>query len=246
LYTRDGALTEAAAARLRTIAEATELGAGFRIAMKDLEIRGAGNLLGAEQSGHISAVGFDLYCRLLAEAVESLRALRADGHADGPPLRADRLAADAAPPGARVALPLPAYLPADYVPDEAQRLRLYQRLAEVRDFEALGAFFDELEDRFGPLPEPAANLLYLVRLRLAATAAGVQAIDADDEAIAVRFAGAPPRLPADAVRELGAPVRYGSNQVRLPRGQGTAWIGPLRRLVDALADASRLPAAARR
>jgi transcription-repair coupling factor (superfamily II helicase) len=243
LYTRDGALTEAATARLRTIAEATELGAGFRIAMKDLEIRGAGNLLGAEQSGHISAVGFDLYCRLLAEAVESLRALR-DG---GRPVAAERLAADAMPPpGARVALPLPAYLPADYVPDEAQRLRLYQRLAEVRDFEALGAFFDELEDRFGPLPEPAANLLYLVRLRLAATAAGVQAIDADDEAITVRFAGAPPRLPADAAREIGTPVRYGSNQVRLPRGKGTEWIGPLRRLVDMLADAPRLAPAARR
>ena len=181
LYTRDGTLTEMAEERLQTIFEATELGAGFRIAMKDLEIRGAGNLLGAEQHGHIAAVGFDLYCRLLGEAVDSLRALRTAG--DGQPAvldGTDRLAeslgtlAPAQPAGtpAKLTLPLAAFLPADYVADEAQRLRLYQRLANIWSYAELGAFMDELEDRYGPLPEPAHTLVYLVRLRVAATEAG--------------------------------------------------------------------------
>jgi transcription-repair coupling factor (superfamily II helicase) len=239
LYTRDGALTEAAEARLRTIFEATELGAGFRIAMKDLEIRGAGNLLGAEQHGHIAAVGFDLYCRLVGEAVDSLRALQA-APGDRPVVvdGAERLGL-AAPPAVTLALPLTAYLPADYVVDEAQRLRLYQRLAGVRTYEDLGGFFDELTDRYGPLPEAAENLLYLVRLRLAAAEAGVRAIDADDERIVVRFAGAPPAAAAEIGRRLGLRLGLGSNQVRLPRGAGTAWVGALRDLVDALGEAGR-------
>ncbi len=246
LYTRDGALTEMAEARLRTIAEATELGAGFRIAMKDLELRGAGNLLGAEQHGHISAVGFDLYCRLLGEAVDSLRALRTGG--DGRPAAldgTDRLAeglgtlAPAQPTGppAKLTLPLAAYLPADYVADEAQRLRLYQRLAGIWSYADLGAFMDELEDRYGPLPEAAHHLVYLVRLRLAATEAGVREIDADDLRITLRFGGPPPARAAELARRLQIPITVGSNQLRLPRGPGTAWMDPLRDLVDALADA---------
>ncbi|HEX3247119.1 MAG TPA: transcription-repair coupling factor, partial [Chloroflexota bacterium] len=182
LYPRDTQLTEIAEKRLRTIFEATELGAGYHIAMKDLEIRGAGNLLGSEQHGHIAAVGFDLYCRLLAEAVDSLRALRA-APADRPPVL------DGGAPAASVSLPLPAYLPTAYVPDDSQRLRLYQRLAAVRTFEELGGFFDELEDRYGKLPDVAENLAYLVRLRLAATDAGIREIDADNERIVLRFRG---------------------------------------------------------
>jgi transcription-repair coupling factor (superfamily II helicase) len=250
LYTRDGALTEMAEARLRTIAEATELGAGFRIAMKDLELRGAGNLLGAEQHGHISAVGFDLYCRLLGESVDSLRALRAPG--DGQPAVLDgteRLVgslgalAPAQPPGppTKLTLPLAAYLPADYVADEAQRLRLYQRLADVWSYDELVSFMDELEDRYGPLPEAGQNLVYLVRLRIAATEAGVGEIDADNVRITLRFGGPPPARAAELARRLQIPITIGSNQLRLPRGPGTAWTDPLRDLVDALADA-RAPA----
>jgi len=232
LYTREGALTETAEQRLRAVFEATELGAGFRIAMKDLEIRGAGNLLGAEQHGHIAAVGFDLYCRLLGEAVESLRALRA-APAERPPIL------DGGAPLASVSLPLGAYLPNDYVPDDAQRLRLYQRLAGLRTFAELGAFFDELEDRYGKLPEVVENLLYLVRLRLAATEAGIREIDADDQRIVLRFRGEPPRTVVEIGRRLGLSLSVGSNQVRLPRGAGTAWVGPLRQLVDALGEATR-------
>jgi transcription-repair coupling factor (superfamily II helicase) len=233
LYTRDSALTETAEQRLRAVFEATELGAGFRIAMKDLEIRGAGNLLGSEQHGHIAAVGFDLYCRLLAEAVDSLRALRA-APADRPPVL------DGGAPAASVSLPLPAYLPTAYVPDDSQRLRLYQRLAAVRTFEELGGFFDELEDRYGKLPDVAENLAYLVRLRLAATDAGIREIDADNERIVLRFRGLPPRQSAAVGRRLGLSLSLGSNQIRLPRAAGTSWVGPLRDLVDALAE----PAAA--
>jgi transcription-repair coupling factor (superfamily II helicase) len=243
LYTRDGALTEMAEARLRTIAEATELGAGFRIAMKDLELRGAGNLLGAEQHGQITAVGFDLYCRLLGEAVDSLRALRGGGDGQAAALDgSDRLAeslgtlAPAQAPGtpAKVALPLGAYLPADYVADEAQRLRLYQRLAAIWTEEELGDFLDELTDRYGPLPEPAQALVYLMDLRRAATAAGVREIDADDLRVTLRFGGPPPARAAEVGRRLRLPITLGSNQIRLPRGPGTAWREPLRELVEAL------------
>jgi transcription-repair coupling factor (superfamily II helicase) len=246
LYTRDGALTEMAEARLRTIAEATELGAGFRIAMKDLELRGAGNLLGAEQHGQITAVGFDLYCRLLGEAVDSLRALRAAGDGQAAVLDGtDRLAeglgtlAPAGPAGTptRLTLPLAAFLPADYVADEAQRLRLYQRLAGVWSYADLAAFIDELEDRYGPLPEAAQTLIYLVRLRLAATEAGIREIDADNVRITLRYGGPPPARAAELARRLQIPITLGSNQIRLPRGPGTAWTDALRDLVDGLADA---------
>src|SRR5262249_32887008 len=155
-------LTEEADKRLRTIFEATELGAGFRIAMKDLEIRGAGNLLGAEQHGHISAVGFELYTQLLGEAVKQLRAVR-----EGTPLPATPTA------GASVDLRLPASVPASYVGDESARLNLYQRLAALHTPAELGSLYEELVDRFGPVPVDAQNLLFLVSLRLRATRAGV-------------------------------------------------------------------------
>jgi transcription-repair coupling factor (superfamily II helicase) len=250
LYTRDGALTETADERLRTIAEATELGAGFRIATKDLEIRGAGNLLGAEQHGHISAVGFDLYCRLLAEAVDSLRALRGALEGEGAVLDGtDRLVAGltggalARPPSnpAKLALPLPAFLPTEYVDDEAQRLSLYQRLAGIWSYEDLGAFMDELEDRYGALPEPAQNLMYLARLRLAATEAGIQELDADDLNVVLRYGAPPPPVAREVGRRLQLPITLGSNQIRLPRGPGTGWADPLRELVDALAAARTSP-----
>src|SRR5205823_10494806 len=128
---KDMALSEIAQERLKTIFEATELGAGMRIAMKDLEIRGAGNLLGAAQSGHISAVGFDLYTRLLAEQVELLKA-RHDGTVALPFERV----------WASLDLPLRAFLPPDYVNDDPVRLRLYQRFSAIshdREFAALVA-----------------------------------------------------------------------------------------------------------
>ncbi|MBI4493024.1 MAG: transcription-repair coupling factor [Chloroflexi bacterium] len=226
-YTHDGSLTETAEQRLRTIYEATELGAGFRIAMKDLEIRGAGNLLGAEQSGHISAVGFDLYTRLLAEAVAALRAAQ-----EGRPLPAPSLRAQPS-----IDLPLEAHLPADYVPDEPLRLNLYQRLAAAADGGELDALVDELEDRFGPLPPPAQHLAYLLGLRLAAGVAGVEEIAGQDTEIVVRFARLPPLDTRRLSRQLGVPLRLGSNQVRLPLDAGGLWMPRLLSLVEAASHA---------
>jgi transcription-repair coupling factor (superfamily II helicase) len=225
LHGQDVVLSEVATERLRTIFEATELGAGLRIAMKDLEIRGAGNLLGAAQSGHISTIGFDLYTRLLAEQVELLRARRAPSGALALPGSAVQPSLD---------LPLSAFIPPEYVDDDAVRLRLYQRFSTVGSDDDLAALVSEIEDRFGPLPEAAQNLVYVTSVRLRAAAARVEEIAAADGEIVVRF----DRLPAIDRERLahaaGGPLKRGSNQLRMERGQGVAWMGRLYALLEAL------------
>ncbi|MCK4263232.1 MAG: transcription-repair coupling factor, partial [Dehalococcoidia bacterium] len=150
LFDKGKQLSPQANRRLRTIFEATELGAGLGVAMKDLEIRGAGSLLGVEQSGHIAAVGFDLYCRMLAEAVEELKALQAG--------KTRKKEAELTP---SIALPVTAYLPEEYVPRLNSRLSLYRRLAGIRYVEETADMAQELRDRFGALPQPVDNLLQL-------------------------------------------------------------------------------------
>ena len=168
LYDRQARLTETAQRRLQTIFEATELGAGFQIALRDLEIRGAGNLLGAEQSGHMAAVGFELYCHLLSQAVERLRALKA-GEAPPPPRAETEVNID---------LPLSAHLPESYVPDLNLRLALYQRMAQMESVAQVDELAQELTDRFQEPPPLARNLLYVVRLRvLAMRSAGADGAD---------------------------------------------------------------------
>src|SRR6188472_2513237 len=142
LHPHDRALTEEAYERLRTIGEFTDLGSGFKIAMRDLEIRGAGNLLGGEQSGHIAAVGFDLYVRLVGEAV-------ADFKGEGFEELRD----------VKVELPIDAHLPHDFLPGERLRLEAYRKLAAVASEEELEAVRAELDDRYGELPRPVENLL---------------------------------------------------------------------------------------
>jgi transcription-repair coupling factor (superfamily II helicase) len=144
-------ITPVAARRLKAIEEFTELGAGFKIALRDLEIRGAGNILGTQQSGHIAAVGYEMYCQLLENAVRTLKRQ---------PLRT--------PLEVTVDLPWAAYLPRDYVPGQRLRIEVYRRLARVRRLERVDDFRQELRDRFGPLPEPADWLLRLAELRLRA------------------------------------------------------------------------------
>ena len=156
LYQADRTLTELAHDRLQTIAAHTDLGSGTAVAMKDLEIRGAGNLLGAEQSGHIEGVGFDLYMRMVGAAVASFRG-------DGPE-EAEEVTID---------LPIDAHLPAEYIPHERLRLEAYRKIAEAPDEAALAAVREELADRYGPLPEAASNLFSVAALRCELVRRGV-------------------------------------------------------------------------
>ena len=163
LYPSAEALTEDAAARLSTLADNTELGSGFRIAMRDLDIRGAGNLLGDEQSGHVAAVGFELYCQMIDEAVAEV------GEGDG--------SGEEAPEPVRLDVPVDAYLPAAYVPFEAAKIDVHRRIVAARETGQLRAIADELSDRFGPLPPQAENLLKLQRARIELGLAGARSVE---------------------------------------------------------------------
>ena len=161
LYPADAPLTETAHERLATLAQHSDLGGGMAIAMKDLEIRGAGNLLGGEQSGHIADVGFDLYVRLVGEAVNEFRL---DGES------ADQL------DEVRLEIPIEAHLPHDYIPSERLRLEMYKRLSEVRTADDVAAIRDELTDRYGDLPVPVDRLLMVALFRIRARAAGLSEV----------------------------------------------------------------------
>jgi transcription-repair coupling factor (superfamily II helicase) len=162
LYPSEDALSKDASARLATLSDYTELGSGFRIAMRDLDIRGAGDLLGDEQSGHVAAIGFELYCSLLDDAVAELEAAGAER--------------EEPEPLARLEIDVDAFLPADYVPFEAAKIDLHRRIAAARGRGELTEIREELEDRFGPLPEPVENLLSLQRARSQLGHAGVRTV----------------------------------------------------------------------
>jgi transcription-repair coupling factor (superfamily II helicase) len=161
LYPSAAALTGEAAQRLSALSDYTELGAGFKIAMRDLEIRGAGNLLGDEQSGHVAALGFELYMQMLDEAVAS-----ADGgwgaDEDWEPVRLD--------------VNVDAYVPADYIPYEQAKVEVHRRIAAAREVADLMALREELEDRFGDVPEPLRNLILLQQARIKLGQAGARAV----------------------------------------------------------------------
>jgi len=221
LYRRRERMSEDARKRLQAIFNASELGAGFQIALSDLEIRGAGNILGAEQSGHMAAVGFDLYSRLLAEAVEERKAAH------------DGRAAVIVAPQAVVDLPLEAHLPDDYVAEEAQKLELYRRLARARSQGDIAAFRQEVTDRFGPMPQPVLRLVEVAELRLAAEAAGVSSISREEGLLVVRFGLGLDRAiamrlltPAALPGVRGSEITFASNQVRirLPKDPAKGWL----------------------
>jgi transcription-repair coupling factor (superfamily II helicase) len=174
LFPPEKPLTETAHERLATVAQHTEMGAGMYVALKDLEIRGAGNLLGGEQSGHIAGVGFDLYVRMIGEAV---REMRGDGPAEKPEVR--------------VELPVDAHIPHEYVPGERLRLEAYTRIAAIDSAADITAVRDELADRYGPLPQPVQNLLAVARLRARARRAGLT--DITQQGSHIRFS--PVQLP---------------------------------------------------
>ncbi len=224
LYDKGKRLTPLAHQRLRTIYEATELGAGFGIAMKDLEIRGAGTLLGPRQSGHITAIGFSLYTRLLAEAVEEQKAVMA-GKEKPPP----RL------PPPSVDLPLDAFIPEHYVPDVDTRLELYRTLADIDSPDSLADVLHDYTDRFGKPPPEVENLIYAVRIKLTAARAGIETITTEEGEIVIRrFQG----MPFDGARLSSLPrdsVSVGRTQIKINyKKVGRGWRGVLEGVLKAL------------
>ena len=194
LYPADKPLTESSLERLRTIATNTDLGAGMQVAMKDLEIRGSGNLLGGEQSGHIAGVGFDLYVRMVSEAVAAYKkSLAATGSGPGAPQAEEDQDAEL-----RVELPVDATVPEAYIPHERLRLEAYTKFAAARSQAEVDDVVEELTDRYGPLPEPTRLLADLARLRALAARLGVREIVAQGKS--VRFA--PVDLPESARMRL--------------------------------------------
>lgn len=217
LYPPNSPLTETAYDRLATIAQNNELGAGMAVAMKDLEIRGAGNVLGAEQSGHVAGVGFDLYVRLVGEAVEAYRAA-ADGKT---------VATAEEPKEVRVDLPVDAHLPPEYIGSDRLRLEGYRRLAAATDEDAVKAVVDELVDRYGPLPEPVKRLVAVARLRLLCREYGITEIGAVS-ASTIKLS--PLVLPDSAQLRLkrmypGAHYRATTSVVQVPIPRETDGIG---------------------
>jgi len=210
LYEKGKPLTPQSSRRLETIAEATELGAGFRIAMRDLEIRGAGNILGSEQSGQIGAVGFDLYCRMLSDAVEELRSGKAKP--------------DAAQQGPAIDLPVKARIPESYVTDLDVRLEMYQRISKLVSREEVASMHSELVDRFGPLPPQVVNLLYVVDMKAMAIAAGVESITMVEKHLVIKTAEDRQLDKAKLQAKFGGGVKVGASQVRLDMGAlGARW-----------------------
>ena len=160
LYPSAGALTPEAADRLSALSDYTELGSGFKVAMRDLELRGAGSLLGDEQSGHVAALGFELYMQMLDEAVQ---AMASDDGAEYPePVRLD--------------VNVDAYVPADYIPYEQAKVDVHRRIAGAREVAELQELRRELDDRFGEIPEPLENLITLQQARIKLGEAGARAV----------------------------------------------------------------------
>ncbi|MFD3455346.1 transcription-repair coupling factor [Streptomyces sp. NPDC058691] len=215
LYPPEKPLTETAHERLATIAQHTEMGAGMYVAMKDLEIRGAGNLLGGEQSGHIAGVGFDLYIRMVGEAVADYRAALEEGGGE----------AEEAPLEVKIELPVDAHVPHDYAPGERLRLQAYRAIASVNSEEDIKAVREELTDRYGKLPEPVENLLLVAGLRLLARKVGVA--DITLQGANVRFSPVELRESQELRLNRLYPrtvVKAGTKQILVPR-PSTARIG---------------------
>ena len=212
LYSPDKPLTEIAHDRLTTIATNTDLGSGMQVALKDLEIRGAGNLLGGEQSGHIAEVGFDLYMRMVGEAVEDFKT----GYVDANPRVKE----------CKVELPITAHLPVEYVPSERLRLDLYRRMADAQDDAGLDGIVEELVDRFGELPIEAVNLVDVARLRVLAKSKNYSEVVLQGKFLKI----APITLPESAQLRLqrqypGSLIKSVTQSILVARGSEVNWLG---------------------
>jgi transcription-repair coupling factor (superfamily II helicase) len=224
---RAKALTEQAEQRLNTILAATELGAGYQIALRDLEIRGIGNLLGAEQSGQISAIGFDLYTKLLSEAVRKLK----ESENNGKPV-------EPAPPEfstVRVDIGIDARIPDSYIEDLAQRLEIYQRLARMQSSQEINDIDEEIRDRFGPMPTHVKLLMKSTHIRILAEAAGIELVSAKKSRSTMTL-----KQPTGGARELlqkqlGLGVDVGHMQIHVDIDRDEPdWIEELMAVMDQL------------
>jgi transcription-repair coupling factor (superfamily II helicase) len=255
LYPHSQPMTWDARQRLQAIQEATDLGAGFRIAMRDMEIRGVGNILGDKQSGHIAAVGYDLYSRLLEQAVQQIRQVQgpwgqaSDHERDGkrgagaPDERDERretaITVDEkllTTPLVTLTLPLAAYLPEAYIPDDILRLGVYQRMVQAHTPEAVHALRRELRDRFGNLPEPADHLMTWLHIKVLALGAEVRSITTTDDELMIRL---PPseRVRQRLARRFGRDqvVHVGNQFVRLNRWKlDAAWVEKLLAVLEVM------------
>lgn len=171
MYQRDHILTEESEKRLQAIKEFTDLGSGFKIAMRDLEIRGAGNILGAEQHGHIAAVGFELYAKLMRDSIKELRGEKPDEETPDPVIE----------------LPVSAFIPDDYIPDGRQKIEMYKKINRVTDAEEADALAEEFIDRFGDIPQPARNLLMVAKIKAICKAVKVVSVTAERDGVTVRL-----------------------------------------------------------
>ena len=196
--------------RLEVLAENTELGSGYAIAMRDLEMRGAGEMLGTRQSGYIASVGFHLYTRLLAQAVKQFRlATGAIGPEDSTILDASLNIPTS------VNLPLSIGIPTSYIPDQALRLKLYRRLADIKDESELTTLEMEFEDRFGSLPEQVQNLIYQIKVKLLAALGGLSSVGFEGRQIVLRYPALPEGIDDRDLPEIGYPVIAGKNAYRI-------------------------------
>lgn len=225
LYSPNKVLSAEAQERLIAIQEATELGAGMRLAMRDMEIRGAGNILGAEQSGHIGAVGYEMYIRLLAQAVEEIRT--------GQPHKEPALVT--------LDLPLTALIPADYIVDTELRLAIYRRIASVQDQRGIADARHELDDRFGPIPVEVERLFALIGLRIRAQELGIESLVEREREIVIRpvnTAGLERRL----ISRLGRAVKLTAHSIRIRLQDLTVpWQEAVDLVLDAVASTQPTP-----
>ena len=214
LYSADKPLTEVAHDRLTTIATNTDLGSGMQVALKDLEIRGAGNLLGGEQSGHIAEVGFDLYMRMVGEAVEEFKTGFVPQSEDESKFKE-----------CKVELPVTAHIPVEYLTSERLRLDIYRRMADAQNSADLDAIKEELIDRFGELPTEAINLMAVANLRTLAKSLGLTEVVLQGKHLRL----APLNLPDSAVMRLnriypGSIVKTATSTVLVARASAPNWI----------------------
>jgi len=208
-------VNEEAFQRLEIFSEHTQLGAGYSLAMRDLELRGAGDILGTRQHGYISAIGFHLYTRLLAAAVRRKKTEY------GPQLQmVDQLPQTALPLAVSIDLPLPSTIPAVYVPDRQLRLQLYRRMAELRSPDEIDSLAAELEDRFGEFPAEVTNLLYQLRIRLLAAELNLISITTENGQILIQL---PESWPKERIPHLGVDIRVSKRGLWLSRNNVTNW-----------------------